>query len=335
MTCRTAVLLLNLGGPDCLEAVEPFLYNLFSDPDIIQWPGASWIQKPLARLIAFFRRKRVANLYRQIGGGSPILSVTQRQAIALEKALRQDGYSIPVYIGMRYWHPSIDEVVDRILADEIDYLVVVPLFPQYSLTTTGSSLNELCRALSKRENSLKTKTVQSFYAHPDYLAAWGECIEQSLMDSPWSVPPSEVTILFSAHSLPEKSARRNQDPYPAQILETAERIMKTYFPHNPWQLAYQSKVGPISWLSPSTEEALRHLANQGVKNLLVVPISFVSEHLETLYEIDILYSKLAKELGISYFHRVPALNTHPLFIKTLSSLVKAEIIQRKGAPLAV
>jgi protoporphyrin/coproporphyrin ferrochelatase len=247
---KTGILLMNLGGPDTLDAVEPFLYNLFSDPEIIQFFGVRFLQKPLARMISFFRKNSVANYYRQMGGGSPILPLTKAQAKALELALQAEGYPITAYIGMRYWHPFTEDTVDKMLADGIEHLIVVPLYPQYSLTTTGSSMNELRRILAQRQRKIKVSVIPPYYNHPDYQAAIADTIEQTLRNNSWSCQQDEVMVLFSAHSLPESFVQKTKDPYPQQIVETAKQVMETYFPNHRWELSYQSRVGPIPWLSP-------------------------------------------------------------------------------------
>ena len=320
------VVLLNLGGPDSLKAVRPFLYNLFSDRNIIRL-GPSFMQKPLAYLIARFRSKKTEQMYSLIGGKSPIVDITNAQARALEDNLRSEvrsqksGVSFKVYIGMRYWHPFIEEVVPDIYNNDIRKIVALTLYPHYSLTTTGSSLLKL-KDVSK-EYPLETSLISQWYNHPLYIEALADLIREGIdsfkKNSKIQIPNSrtDVHVLFSAHSLPQEFIDRG-DPYVDHIKGTISEITKL-LPVT-WHLSYQSKTGPVKWLEPSTEDKLKELSRDGARNILVVPISFVSDHVETLYEIDILYKNVAQELGIT-LKRVNSLNIHPVFIKALADMV--------------
>lgn len=315
---RTGVLLLNLGGPEKIEDVRPFLYNLFSDPEIIRLPFP-WLQKPLAWLISTLRSKKSEDNYKEIGGGSPLLQITEAQGEALQSKLSGQGSDIKVYVGMRYWHPFTEEAIERIKEDGIEKLVILPLYPQFSISTSGSSfrvLEEMWKndpQLQKIEYTL----IPSWYNHPDYLSAMVDLIKQELQQFEH---PEKVHIFFSAHGVPKTYVTEAGDPYQEEIEECTNLIMKTLNTGNPHILAYQSKVGPVEWLKPYTEDALEELGANNVKDLLVVPISFVSEHIETLQEIDLEYREVAEEVGITNFKRVPALNTHPMFIDALSNL---------------
>ncbi len=316
---RIGVLLLNLGGPDQLEDVRPFLFNLFADPEIIRIPFP-WMQKPLAWLISTSRARKSQENYKMIGGGSPLRRITEEQAVALQDALKQKGQDAQVYIGMRYWNPFTEEAVARIKRDGIEKLVILPLYPQFSISTSGSSFR-LLEKLWQEDPSLDRidyTVVPSWYKRPGYLQAMAQLIAQQLDQSS---NPDDVHIFFSAHGVPVSYVEEAGDPYQQEIEECTELIMRTLNRPNSYTLAYQSRVGPVEWLKPYTEEAIEELAEQGVKNLLVVPISFVSEHIETLQEIDIEYRELAEEAGIPNFQRVPALNTHPVFIEDLADLV--------------
>jgi len=316
---RVGVLLLNLGGPDELEDVRPFLFNLFSDPEIIRLPF-SWLQSPLAWLISTLRAKKSQENYRQIGGGSPLRHITEAQAQALQEQLQQKGQDARVYVGMRYWHPFTEEAIARIKRDRIEQVVVLPLYPQYSISTSGSSFR-LLEKLWKEDPKLsgvEHTIIPSWYQQPGYLQAMAQLIAQELDQFP---KPDSVHIFFSAHGVPISYVEEAGDPYQQEIEDCTALIMQTLNRPNPHTLAYQSRVGPVEWLKPYTEEALQELGSQGVEDLLVVPISFVSEHIETLQEIDIEYRELAEEAGIHNFHRVPALNTHPVFIDSLATLV--------------
>jgi protoporphyrin/coproporphyrin ferrochelatase len=316
---RVGVLLLNLGGPDELRDVRPFLYNLFSDPEIIRLPF-SWLQSPLAWLISTLRAKKSQENYRQIGGGSPLRRITEAQAQALQDVLQQKGQDTRIYIGMRYWHPFTEEAIARIKRDGITNLVILPLYPQFSISTSGSSFR-LLEKLWKEDptlNRIDYTVIPSWYQQPGYLQAMAQLITQELDQFP---NPDSVHIFFSAHGVPLSYVTEAGDPYQQEIEDCTALIMQNLNRPNPHTLAYQSRVGPVEWLKPYTEDALQELAAQGVEDLVVVPISFVSEHIETLEEIDIEYRHLAEEAGIQNFKRVPALNTHPVFIDSLATLV--------------
>ena len=316
---RVGVLLLNLGGPDELRDVRPFLYNLFSDPEIIRLPF-SWLQSPLAWLISTLRAKKSQENYRQIGGGSPLRRITEAQAQALQDLLQQKGQDARIYIGMRYWHPFTEEAIARIKRDGITNLVILPLYPQFSISTSGSSFR-LLEKLWKEDptlNRINYTVIPSWYQQPGYLQAMAQLIAQELEQFP---NPDSVHIFFSAHGVPLSYVTEAGDPYQQEIEDCTALIMQNLNRPNPYTLAYQSRVGPVEWLKPYTEDALQELAAQGVEDLVVVPISFVSEHIETLEEIDIEYRHLAEEAGIQNFKRVPALNTHPVFIDSLATMV--------------
>ncbi len=330
---KTGVILLNLGGPDNLKAVKPFLYNLFSDPDIfdvMSFPCPEFIQKPLAWLISTFRNGMAVDAYRRMGGRSPILPLTQDQANALKTQLASRGIDVPVYIGMRYWHPFVQDTVDLIIRDGIENLIVLPLYPQYSLTTTGSSIKELEKCLQERKYPGSLSVIHHYHDHPDYQAALAAMIQSGLAKNTWSCPVEEVLILFSAHSLPQKFVEKTQDIYPQHILETAQKLMTEHFPQNPWRLCYQSKIGKIPWLRPYTDEIIREFARTGTDNVLIIPISFVSDHIETLYEIDLLYLPLAQELNLNHCYRAESLNSNPLFIQALAGLVEEKLKVPQG-----
>ncbi|NDJ16378.1 ferrochelatase [Myxacorys almedinensis] len=316
---RIGVLLLNLGGPDKLEDVRPFLYNLFSDPEIIRLPF-SWLQSPLAWMISSLRAKKSKANYQQIGGGSPLRRITEEQASALEDKLRQQGHDATVYIGMRYWHPFTEEAIAQIKRDRIEKLVVLPLYPQFSISTSGSSFR-LLEQLWDKDPALQAidyTLVPSWYERSGYLRAMADLIADEIDRAP---DPDGVHVFFSAHGVPVSYVEEAGDPYQREIEDCTTLIMQTLNRPNEYTLAYQSRVGPVEWLKPYTEDAIEDLAAQGIKTLAVVPISFVSEHIETLQEIDMEYREIAEEAGIEHFQRVAALNTHPVFIEDLANLV--------------
>ncbi|WP_445633178.1 Ferrochelatase [Nostoc sp. DSM 114161] len=316
---RVGVLLLNLGGPDKLEDVGPFLYNLFSDPEIIRLPFR-WLQKPLAWFIATRRTRTSQENYKQIGGGSPLRRITEAQGEALKEQLGYLGQEANIYVGMRYWHPYTEEAIAQLTQDNVEQLVILPLYPQFSISTSGSSFR-LLEKLWQEDPKLQRidyTVIPSWYKQPGYLQAMAELIAQELDQFP---NPDEVHVFFSAHGVPKSYVEEAGDPYQQEIEECTALIMQTLNRPNAHTLAYQSRVGPVEWIQPYTEDALKELGAQGVKDLVVVPISFVSEHIETLQEIDIEYREVAEEAGIHNFRRVPAPNTHPVFINALAELV--------------
>jgi protoporphyrin/coproporphyrin ferrochelatase len=316
---RVGVLLLNLGGPDKLEDVGPFLYNLFSDPEIIRLPFR-WLQKPLAWFIATRRTRTSQENYKQIGGGSPLRRITEAQGQALKEQLSHLGQEANIYVGMRYWHPYTEEAIAQVTQDNIEHLVILPLYPQFSISTSGSSFRLLDKLWQEdpKLQPIDYTVIPSWYKQPGYLQAMAQLVAQELEQFP---NPDEVHIFFSAHGVPKSYVEEAGDPYQQEIEECTALIMQTLNRPNAHTLAYQSRVGPVEWLQPYTEDALKELGTQGVKDLVVVPISFVSEHIETLQEIDIEYREIAEESGIHNFRRVPAPNTHPVFINALAELV--------------
>jgi ferrochelatase len=323
---QIGVLLLNLGGPDSLEAVRPFLYNLFSDRDIIRL-GPSFLQKPIAWLISTFRSKKTINMYRHIGNRSPILELTTAQARALEKALNMDDENrntetktrFKVYIAMRYWHPFTKTTVDQILDDNINELIVLTLYPHFSKATTGSSVIDFKNYIQSKD--LHIKYINEWYDYPPYIDSLAELMAEGMSE----YKGEDFHLLFSAHSLPQSFIDEG-DPYLDHIKLTIDNVLKRLgnSPYNysdlQYQLSFQSKTGPVKWLEPSTEEAIENLSQSECKNLFVVPISFVSDHIETLYEIDILYKELAESHGIT-LRRCKALNISDKFIDAMKQLV--------------
>lgn len=312
MSEKKAVILLQMGGPDSLEAVEPFLLNLFSDREIIKI-GPSWLQPLIARLIVKKRKSHVEENYSLIGGKSPLRELTEAQAKNLEKAL---GGNYRCFVAMRYWRPSTLEALAEIRRAGISDVTALSLYPHYSRATTGSSIKELKRLLSESSVEFSVRYIDSFYNNSGYIDALEEKIKEGLETFH---PLADVELLFSAHSLPQSFIAEG-DPYLEQIKESVRLVMERF--SVPYHLAFQSRAGPVKWLEPSTDDMLKNLAAGGVKNLLVVPLSFVSDHIETLHEIDIEYSKKAWDLGIAKFERMPSLNSSPKFIESLAKMVR-------------
>jgi ferrochelatase len=315
---RLGVLLINLGGPEKLEDVQPFLFNLFADPEIIRLPIPA-LQKPLAWFISTMRAKKSRANYQKIGGGSPLRRITEAQAKALEEELSSRGVEAKTYIGMRYWHPFTEVAAAQIKRDGIDKLVVLPLYPQYSISTSGSSFR-LLEKIWRDDPSLQPAeytVIPSWYDDRGYIDAMTTAIAREIDACD---RPERAHLFFSAHGVPSSYVTEAGDPYQQEIEDCVTEIVKELNRPIDYSLAYQSKVGPVEWLKPYTEDAIVELAEKGVEELVVVPISFVSEHIETLEEIDQEYREIAEEAGIKNFRRVPALDTDTKFISALADL---------------
>jgi len=317
---KLGILLFNLGGPETLADVRPFLFNLFSDPEIVRLPIRA-MQKPLAWLISTARHRKSSGYYTQIGGGSPLRRITEEQAAALREALARRGVEANVYVGMRYWRPFTDEAIEKIVRDGVDELILLPLYPQFSVSTTGSSFKDFEALMDERGGlqRIHRHYIPRWHTHETYIRALAEQIAEEIEKFP-DPNPRRVHLLFSAHSVPQ-SYIENGDPYLRETEETVRLVSEKLGGLSPVHLSFQSKVGPVKWLEPSTDAKLRELAAQGIEQVLAIPISFVSDHIETLYELDILYKKLADEIGVKVYRRVPALNCNPAFIKALADLV--------------
>ncbi|XP_074555751.1 ferrochelatase-1, chloroplastic-like [Curcuma longa] len=321
---NVGVLLLNLGGPETLSDVQPFLFNLFADPDIIRLPRLfQFLQQPLAQLISVSRAPKSKKGYAAIGGGSPLRKITDDQARALKLDLKDKDLDVNVYVGMRYWHPFTEDALNQIKKDKITKLVVLPLYPQFSISTSGSSIRVIQNII--REDSyfasLPISIIESWYHREGYIKSMAYSIEKKLQRFS---KPEEVMIFFSAHAVPLSYVEDAGDPYRDQMEDCISLIMaelKFRGINNEHTLAYQSRVGPAQWLKPYTDEVIVELGQQAVKSLLVVPVSFVSEHIETLEEIDMEYKHLALESGIENWDRVPALCCNPKFISDLADAV--------------
>ncbi len=312
---RVAVVLFNLGGPDSPAAVRPFLFNLFNDPAIIRLPQPfRWL---LAQLISRRRAPIARSIYEELGGSSPLLELTRAQADALEIALK-DSFEARVFIAMRYWHPMSAQTVAEVAAYAPDHVVLLPLYPQFSTTTSGSSIGEWQRAASRQGLSATTGIVGCYPTIDGLVSAHAELISQALTDIPTG---QSVRVLFSAHGLPKRVIEAG-DPYQWQVEQTANAIVGALAKDDlDYVVCYQSKVGRLEWIGPSTEDEIKRAGEDGV-GVVVVPIAFVSEHSETLVELDIEYLELANEHHVPIYVRVPAIGTHPSFIGALGSLVR-------------
>lgn len=309
---KTAVILMNLGGPDSLNSVKSFLFNLFYDKSIITLPNPlRWI---IAKIISTLRNKKAQEIYKLVGGASPIMQETIAQKKALEQKL--EGRDIEIFIVMRHYHPMSLEVVKKIKLYNPDEIIMLPLYPQFSTTTTGSAVADLKNSLSIEACLVPQKVICCYFKTDGFVAAHAELILSAMEKI---IDKDNMCLLFSAHGLPKKVVL-NGDPYQWQIEESVKAIVKKLsIKKLDYKISYQSKVGPLEWLTPNTEDEIKEAAIAG-KAILVVPIAFVSEHVETLVELDLEYSKIAKDANVEYI-RVPALSINDKFIESLADLI--------------
>ena len=310
---KRAVILFNLGGPDKQESVEPFLFNLFNDPAIINIP--SIFRYPLAKFISKKRAPVAKNIYKEIGNKSPILELTQDQANSLENNLSKKG-DYKCFIIMRCWHPRASDVINKVREYNPEEIILLPLYPQYSASTSGSSINEWDDLCKKKNYHVKTKTICCYPTENNFIASHISLIKKTLK----VIEDNNFKLIFSAHGLP-KSKIKKGDPYQWQVEETVKKIMSNLEDENlNYIISYQSRVGPLKWIGPSTDKVIIKYSKEK-KGIVIVPISFVSEHSETLVELDIEYKKLAEKNGCSFYKRVAAPGTEENFIKGLTELV--------------
>lgn len=319
---KTAVVLFNLGGPDNLEAVQPFLFNLFRDPAIISLPNPfRWL---IARLISSRRAPVAQKIYEKLGGKSPLLEGTKAQAAALEALLQKD-VDAKCFIAMRYWHPMTEAAVAEVKAWQPDQILLLPLYPQFSSTTTGSSSKAWTEAAATAGLTAPTRTICCYPDDKAFASAHAEIIVQAIK----TLPDKHYRILFSAHGLPKKVIEKG-DPYQLQVEMTVHNViaaLREWIPYGrapDYAVCYQSRVGPMEWIGPSTEREVKRAAGDG-RSIIIVPIAFVSEHSETLVELDIEYRELAMEAGARHYIRVPALGVQQRFIQMLADRAKAAL----------
>ena len=310
---KKAVILFNLGGPDKLENVEPFLFNLFNDPAIISIP--SIFRYPLAKLISKRRAPIAKNIYKEIGYKSPILELTQDQAKSLESNLLEKG-DYKCFVVMRCWHPRASDVIKKIKEYNPEEIILLPLYPQFSTATSGSSINEWNDLCKKENYKVKTKTICCYPTESNFIDAHVSLIKKVLQN----VKNNNFKLFFSAHGLPESKIKKG-DPYQWHVEETVKEIISKLQTENlDYVISYQSRVGSMKWIGPSTDSEIIKYSKEK-KGIVIVPVAFVSEHSETLVELDIEYKKLAEKNGCSFYKRVPALGIEENFIKGLTELV--------------
>ena len=318
---RTGIVMMNLGGPATLDDVGPFLLELFADREIIQLPLQRWLGPYIARR----RTPKVRNLYASIGGGSPILRYTEAQGSGMVARLdRISPETAPhkFYVAFRYTHPKSDDALRAMQADGVEHAVAFTQYPQFSCSTTGSSLNELWRAAARTglRAAFEWSVIDRWPVHPGFIDAMTETVRDGL-DQFDPSDREKVLILFSAHSLPLDVIDRG-DAYPQEVGASVQRVVEQLAQPNPYILAYQSDVGPVRWLGPSTAQLLRRLGARGHRHVLVVPIAFTSDHIETLSELDREYGEVAHQAGITHYKRAPALNDRPAFLDGLAAIVR-------------
>ena len=328
----TGIVMLNLGGPRDLDEVEPFLLELFADEEIIQLPAQRWLGPFIARR----RVRSVQANYRDIGGGSPILDWTTKQGRGMCERLDElSPGTAPhrFYVAFRYAKPKSEDALARMKADGVRRAVAFPQYPQFSCATTGSSLNELWRAARRlgMEDDFAWSVIDRWFAHPRFVEAMAETVRAGLEGfSP--AEREDVLIVFSAHSLPMSVVNRG-DAYPAEVGATVHEVMRRLGYAHEYLVSYQSEVGPVPWLGPSTESVVRELGAKGRRNVLVVPVAFTSDHIETLHELEIEYGHLAAEVGVTNYRRAPALNDAPAFLDALAAVVAEHLASGEACSL--
>jgi ferrochelatase len=311
---KKAIILFNLGGPDKIENVKPFLFNLFNDPAILNLP--TFLRYPLAKLISNRRAPTAKKIYAELGGSSPILKLTREQSTALEIKLNQtqteDEYKC--FIVMRCWNPRAKDVIEDVQLYNPDEVVLMPLYPQYSAATSGSSIKEWKDICKKNNYNIKTSTICCYPTDINFIKAHKKEIIKKIKDL------KNFKLIFSAHGLPEKNIKKG-DPYQWQVEQSVKKIVESINDENlDWILSYQSRVGPLKWIGPSTEDIIIENSKMG-KHIVLVPIAFVSEHSETLVELDIEYKEIADANGCKNYTRVPALGINEDFIKAMTELI--------------
>jgi protoporphyrin/coproporphyrin ferrochelatase len=317
-----AILFLQLGGPENLDEVPGFLYRLFADPDVIRVKPAI-LRKAIAASIALARKRASRKLYASIGGGSPIRRWTEAQAAGVEKLLRESGRDSVVRAAMNCSNPMVESVVRELAAAGVRRFLAFPLYPHFSLTTTKGALERSRQAVRRFGGAAEFHEIGSWPTHPGFVAAHAEAIRTEIERFP-DPRPESVHLLYSAHSIPRKLVTREGDPYPNEVEASIGAINALLGHRSPWSLAYQSKLGPIEWLGPGTLEEIGKLGQKGVRQVLAIPIAFVSDHVETLYEIDQLFGEEARRAGIEHFRRTRGLNDRPTFLAALADIASSQ-----------
>lgn len=317
---RIAVLMLNLGGPSSLDEVKPFLRNLFSDREIIRFPGGRFGQRFFAWLLSTRKAPESRHNYSLIGGSSPLLCWTMEQGQGMQDLVQRelDVEVLPLPC-MRYWHPMAEAALQSASDWGADHIVAFTQYPHYSTTTTGSSLRDLRRTAERLGVDVPITEITSWHDAPTYVQSLAECVVEGVKGVP-AEHRAGCKVVYSAHSLPMKFVDEG-DPYPDQVRQTAELVHSATGLDHPWEIAWQSKVGPIPWLEPSSIDRIRALPAEGVRDVVVVPISFVNDHIETLQELDLALREEAEKAGMRTFVRAPSLNARPSFLRALADVL--------------
>lgn len=327
---RIGIVLFNLGGPEALDDVEPFLYNVLMDPALLDLPVSGRMRHWLATFAARLRGRALRENYEAIGGGSPLTRLTAEQARCLQRHLNERygdlaGIDFRTYRAMRYWHPFSQDAAQQMVKDDVDKVVLLPLYPQYSKATTGSSLAHWSMLEASGEvPSWPTTTVPEYAANPKYVQAVSERINEALQRFP-DRSREDAVLVFSAQSTPAQKLSKRPDPYCCHVHSTVEQVMRCRDENRPYRTTFQSLIGPSRWLSPSTSDTLRSLSDRGYRSVLVVPISLVTDHVNTSYELDIELREEAETRGIVHYEVTAGLNTHPLFIEALGEATMAQL----------
>ncbi len=303
---KLGIVLAQMGGPADLDQVEPFIRSIFADPDLIDVPGPAWTGSVVGTIVSKIRGPKVRSSYRRIGGGSPILDITLAQARAVTEELGNRGHDAVGAVAMRYTQPDTADAVDHLVGEGVERLVMLPLYPHYSFATTGSSENELCRVLARRPTGLPLRVIRSWHDHPSYLDLQAGLVTD-LLDRLPKAEREGAAVVFSAHGLPRKLVDRG-DPYPAEIAASMAGIIERIPYEIDARLGYQSRTGPVRWIGPDTIEVIEEFAAEGRDSVSLVPLSFVSDHIETLYEADMLMAEAAANAGIRQYRRSAVFN---------------------------
>ncbi len=317
---KTGIILAQLGGPRDQREVEPFVRAIFADPDLVPIPGGPAVSKPFGWLIAKARGPFVRRNYRLIGGGSPILEITLAQSRLLDQELRNRDHDVHVAVAMRYTRPDTYDAVRELVRAEVDRIILLPLYPQYSTATTGSSENELRRVLDELGVQVPLEVVRTWYDHPTYLDVQARLVTEMLETRP-ADQRDGAAVLFSAHGLPERVVAKG-DPYPEETAATVAAVIERIPYQIDARLGYQSRTKPVKWIGPGTEDVLAEFAADGYNTVGMVAISFVSDHIETLYEVDMLFRDEAEEVGIRTYYRSEMMNDRPEVGPMLADVVK-------------
>lgn len=329
---KPGILLANFGGPRSPQEIPVVLRDLFTDPDIFDAPLGPLGQRALAEIIVYFRTPKVQKAYNTLGGSSPLVPITEEQAAAVRTQLASRGIDVPIAIGMRYGFPTIAQGVKELQAAGVDRILLAPMYPHYSISTVGSTINEMRRVMATQAPGMPWDTLPQFPTHPGFIASFAAQIQQTLQKWEAARLTSNRVLMFTAHGLPQSFVDQG-DPYPRQIRSTAAALVQAVGYVGRWEVTFQSRVGPVEWLKPYTDEAIPQWADEGVDGIIAVPISFVADNLESREEIDHQYRHLAAECGISAFATVPCVNAAPDWCDALADMLAHRLAKPGPVPV--